>query len=730
VSDIVKKQTEGMSVTRSQGQPAGWAPEPDPVSDIRKVLLALLRRRYTVLAVAILVVIPVAISTYLATPLYRSALILSIDPEQAKVLPYRDVTELLSGNQNYELYMKTQDQILRSPVLAERVTASLAQRWSAAGRPEPAPQVSQLEVARLPNSQLVQLGYLATDPELAAEIVNLYAEEYIKQHFEAKQKTREKAIDFLNRELAQLKEKVQVSERDLLLYSDANKLGTTQVEVVQQKFGYLAQQISTLETELMAAKTRVQALNEASVEKFPTRLVTASIASLEAKLLTLEQELHAMELKFDENWPGLKRKHQEVALTKEQLTREKTEALGQARAEAELDLKGIERRYRMQVGSRNEQEGLIGRINEASIQHNILNREVATNQELYNGLMERLKQTSVTAGLEFGNIHVIEPGTPDRRVYSPQVAWNLTLASLFGLGLGVCLAFVRDLWDRTLKTVEDAEQYTALPALGAIPHFLQLSSNGRVGSPNGAGKSLVPRTGGAEVVPVTTNGFKDPLPASVREAFRTICATILISDSEIPRTILVTSSVPGEGKTSIVAQLGRAFAESGASTVMIELDLRKPRLAEEVGVEARQGVSLFLSGHTNGAILPEIVATSTKNLFVIPCGPKPPNPIALLGSERLSKLLTQLRQDFKIVLIDSPPVLTVADARVLSSKVDGVVLVVQAGRTPRDLVERAKIQLYNAGGNLLGVALNRVSTDHSRFASYDKYYHDETYYSA
>jgi polysaccharide biosynthesis transport protein len=729
VSDIVRKQTENLPAVTAPGQPIGWGSEPDPISDIQKVLMALLRRKKTIAVVAILVVIPVAISTYLATPLYRSSLILSIDPEQTKVLPYREVTDILTGNQNYELYMKTQDQILRSPILAERVAARLAEQRAAAGITEPAPPISEIEVLRLPNSQLIQIAYLATDPEQAAEIVNLFGEEYIKQHFEAKQKTREKAMDFLNRELLQLKEKVQVSERELLLYSDANKLGTTQVDVVQQKFGYLAHQLSTLETDLMGARTRLQALKEASLDNFPSGLVSPSISNLEGKLLNLEQELHTMEMKFDENWPGLKRKRQEAELTQQQLIREKTDALRQARAEADLEFKSIERRYRMLADSRNQQESLIRNLNEASIQHNILNREVETNQQLYNGLMERLKQTSVTAGLEFGNIHVIEPGLPDRRVSSPQVAWNLSLAGLFGLGLGVCLAFVRDLWDRSLNTVEEAEQYIALPTLGAVPYVAHVSLNGQTPRLNGTGTNVMRKNGKAEVLPMTTNG-NGTLPASAREAFRTICATILISDAEIPRTILVTSSVPGEGKTSVVAQLGRAFAESGASTVVVELDLRKPRLAEELGVEAHQGISLFLSGHTNGAVMPEIVATSTKNLFLIPCGPKPPNPIALLGSERLSKLLTQLREDFKIVLIDTPPVLTVADARVLSSKVDGVVLVVEAGKTPRDLVERARSQLVSAGANVLGMALNRVNSDPSQFSFYEKYYHDETYYSA
>ncbi|RPI29599.1 MAG: polysaccharide biosynthesis tyrosine autokinase [Acidobacteria bacterium] len=753
MADITKRGQHENAAFPARRQPLGYGSadfsEPETAFDLQQIIHALWRRKVTILVTMVLVVIPVAVSTYLATPLYRSALILEIDPEPTRVLPYKDVTDVVGGPSNYELYMKTQDQILRSPSLGIRVANRLQEEQAGGGANQVLQYPGPIEVQRLPNSELVLLAYVSPDPERSARTVNLFAEEYIKQHFEGKQKTRERAIDFLNRELAGLKKRIEESEKEFVEYRHTNNLEPSTITVVQQKLAYLASQISNLETEMIASRTRWDALNEATAANLPARLMTENISSLAGKLLVLEQELGTLRTKYDENWPGVIRKQQEIELTREQYEREKTEALRKARADAEVDFRTAERRYEMLASAQSEQESLIRKSNEGSIQLNILQREVETSQQLYNGLMERLKQTSVTAGLEFGNIHIIEPGRPNRKVYSPNVAWNLGLGSLFALALGVCLAFVRDFWDRSLSSGEQAEELLSLPSLGmvpviegtAAPRTRRLLPWGRktslslLGNGNGHnGKAVSPNgivvLGNGKAGVNGHSGVGQPLSPIVSEAFRTVCASILLSDWRSPRSILVTSAVPGEGKTMMVAQLGRAFAESGARTIVLELDLRKPALSKLLGVETRAGLSLFLAGHMQGAATPEALSTNIENLFVMPAGPRPPNPMALLSSDRLSALLERLLTEYRFVLLDSPPVLTVADARVLSSRVQGVVLVAKAHNTSRDLVNRARRVLETAGGKVLGLALNQVESTAWSYSGYPGRYHDETYYSS
>jgi len=554
----------------------------------------------------------------------------------------------------------------------------------------------------------------------------MYGEEYLREHFEAKKATRDKATEFLAKELAALKLKLETSEREVIEYGQAQSLNTE--ELVKKKLEFVSQEVSNRETELITAQAKVDRLKEASLDKFPTDLVTQNISNLEQKLFGDEQDLTELLTKFDENWPDVRHKREEIRFVKEQMRREKQQLLAEAVEQAQAECRVVERKYEKLVKARSEQQALAEKLSDASVQASILKREAETNQEMYNALMERLKQTSVTAGLEFGNIHVVEAGKPNYGAYTPRVGWNLSLGFLFGLALGVCLAFVLDFWDRSISSTQQLEDRMAIPALGSVPVVPKLMPNGHHTRMLGVVKSAESNTLALEP---TKHLNGSALTPAAREAFRALCASILLSDSAVPRTILVTSAVPGEGKTTMVEYLGKAFAESGAKTVLVELDMRKPTFTDRLHLEpsdGAHGASLFLAGHGSRTSAP-ILATSTANLFVMPAGPKPPNPIALLGSERLTDLLAHLKSEFRFVLIDSPPVLTVADARVIGPKVDGVVLVARAKRTPRELIERARTQMANTGARILGCALNGVESNNEFYPYYNRYY-NESYYSS
>lgn len=695
--------------------------------DVRAVISGLLKRKFQILIVTLMVLIPTAIATVLAIPLYLSTAVIQFNLDSAQVLPYRDITDSGSGAGSYETALMTQEQILKSKSLvsrvAQRLTSELKFEKSTVDRYL---QAYAFEVRRIAASQLIQISWLNPSPDVSAKGVNLYAEEYMKQHYESRQAVREKARQGLARELEGLEKRVQVSEKELVQYARDNDIMSVEPgqDLVEQKLGVVDKQVADVQAELAVARSRLQAVESISVKDFPERYTIRVIQDLTSNLLNLEHDLTAMRARYGENWPDVIQKRNEIALVRDQLEREKSVVLAQAREQARLDLQAVENRYRMLAVSLNEQKGLVNRFRDASIQYNILWREVETNKKLYEGLLERLKQTGVMAGLEFDNIQVIEPATPSHLPDSPKVLANLALATLLGLALGVSFALLADFWDNSFKTIEQVEQVTALPGLGSIP--LIGSSNSGRRSFTGRPKRAVKARGETRLLQSTTDRSleKEAGTPAMTEAIRTICASILLSKSDQePRVVVVTSAEPGEGKTTIASQLGRALADHGFRTLMIEGDLRKPGLSKLFKAGTEDGLSLFLSGHVRP--LPKVHSTDNPNLWLVAAGPKPPNPVALLNSENMDSLLNEMTSLFKFVIIDSPPLLAVADARALGVKADGVVLVVKAGHTPKSLVLQASALLESSGARALGVVLNGAEPS-PRSAYYHAYYQAAT----
>jgi len=329
-----------------------------------------------------------------------------------------------------------------------------------------------------------------------------------------------------------------------------------------------------------------------------------------------------------------------------------------------------------------------------------------------------LKEAGVSAGLKSSNIHIVERADVPRGPSGPRHGRNLALGLLMGLMLGVGLAFALDYFDNTLKTPDELEQHVALPSLGIVPRIDELSAKSR--------KALPASNNG------NSNGDRGQLnhyvsPRSVVwEAYRSLRTSILLSHSgNPPRRILVTSALPGEGKTTTALNTAIVLAQTGARTLLLDLDMRKPEVGRRFGLSDKSGMSIFLSGNSDLSSL--ITETPYSNLYVIPAGPLPPNPAELVGSQRWQKAISLLSEYFEYIVIDSPPVLSVADPVILSTKVDGVVLVVLAGKTPREAVRKAKSVLQGVGATVLGAMINNVDVD-GHYSYYYKYYHRYGYY--
>lgn len=725
MSNIIKRDSPA-SLGPHTGPHAGYFGS-DPSEErleARLFIHRLFRRKYQILAFILAALIPTAIFTFLATPLYRSYALIQINPDPVKVLPFTEIADLTNATPYYEVYMKTQEQVLRGQTLNARVRQRLkSEKDSDPIRSEIPYLYKRYGVRRIENSQLFEISYLSPVPEVAANVVNIYAEEYIKELFQSRQDTRQKARKLLEKELQGIESQVEASEKELVQYARKNKITGGEPgkpDLVEQKLAILATQLADIEAELAGAESRVESIKKASVDNFPDKFMTPGLSTLNGKILELEHDLTSLRTTYGENWPAVVQKRNEIDLVRRQFKREKSIVLAQALDQAQLDLRTVERRHQLISISMNEQQKLLDRYRNASIQYNILRREVETNQNLYEGLLERLRQTSVTAGLEFGNIHIVEPGNASKKPYSPKIIWNLGLGGLAGLALGICFALIMDFWDNSISTLEEVEQLAHLPALGAIPRIKTIK--GKIAAGSESSKSSIPGTmlsiREQHKNKATLETYLSPEAA---EGIRTVCASILLSKSDHPpRIIMVTSATPAEGKSTILNYLGRAFAENGSKTLFVESDMRKPALSETLGIGTEGGLSLYLSGHVNP--LPKIHSTANPNLFAISAGPKPPNPVNLLNSEKLDALLNNMSYSYQFILLDAPPVLAVADARVLCSKVDGIILVVRAGRTPRNLIRRAWNLIEASGGNILGIVLNEATRTGSESSYYSYYY--------
>lgn len=354
----------------------------------------------------------------------------------------------------------------------------------------------------------------------------------------------------------------------------------------------------------------------------------------------------------------------------------------------------------------------VNSIAEKTIQYNILKREVESNKQLYDGLLQRLKEAQVSAGLKASNIRVVDAAELNASAVRPRVRVDLALGLILGLGIGVGVAFFLEYLDNTLKSPEEVESILRLPSLGVVPSFA-LNGNGKDAKED-AGSSLVTRKAGVRKGAIIQTNL-----GSI-EAFRSLRTSILLSANPVPKTVLITSALPAEGKTTVTVNLGAAFAKLGSKVVIVDCDMQRPSCHHATCVENKPGFVQCLTGHCGlaDALIP---VPGVPNLFVIPCGPIPPNPTEILSSPVAIEMLQRLRSEFEYVLIDSPPVLSVADSRILATIADAVVLVSRAFATPSSAVRQAKTLLYGAGARILGVTLNDVDFRRDGY-SYNRYY--------
>ena len=715
------------------------------------------KRRWTVIAFLALIVVTVMIGTLKQRPVYRATAVLQIDRDAPNVLSFQEfVAEVAPYDDSY---LETAFQVLQSRTLARRVIEKLGldqspefaeviagkpswvkQLWqesgldsftSAAEDPGLDPKDSdmieafqdRLTVTPVRNSALVEVGFESYEPELAARTINALAANFIDQNLESKWDATQKASDWLSQQLVGLKARLETSEEELQRYAKNNSILflDERQSMASEKLRQLQEEATRAEADLIQKESLYNQVRGGDLSSVPGILEHKLYQDLSVRLADLRREYSELLATFTPEYPRVKRLKSQVDELENAVQRER----GSFAKRVEDDYRAAVNRKRLLDEAVTQQTQEFNLMGEKSIQYNILRRESETNKQLYDGLLQRMKEASLSAGLTASNIRVVDQADVPVEPASPRPLINLMLALMLGLGMGVGMAFIQEYLDNTLKTPEDVQRFLNLPALGVIP---AATANGKgklpygygYGYGSGAQKSL-------QEASSTDNGGKahhSELVAAqgntpLSEAYRSLRTSVLLSTSgRPPRIILVTSGHPGEGKTTTVVNLSTALTQLGSRVLTVDSDMRRPRVGSLLKLPSSPaGLSTLLTGQFT---LDEVVMeTQIPNLFAIPCGPIPPNPSELLASESMQRFIEEASQKFDYVVLDSPPVLHVTDARILAPQVEVVVLVAHGGVTPHEAVKHARDHLRQANANLIGLVLNNVD-----FSSvgYDYYY--------
>ncbi len=740
-------------------------------------LRILARRKWLLIAVALTVLVIALLQVSTTTPTYSAKVTLQVDPEDAKVLPYEEIAR--SGTQRrLREYIWTQAEIVKTRGVARRVVqrlkldevpefsaptrrglvldllsgitgalSRLAGSRNSGSQPEDASVredglisrlIGQVTVRALRNTRLIEVSCHSPSPELAADICNTLAEEFIEQHLKSKFDATTRATDFLRKQLDELKIRVEQSEESLIKYAQAknivnlNERGT----INRKRLADLNDELTRAEAELIMQTARHEAGRSATSDAFPETLKGPRIRDLEVQIGGRESELTSLSERYGSEWPKVKEVSLDLGELRRQLELAKTQAIAGARSEYRL---ARERRERLSSAF-NQQRQTVDRLNEDSIQYRYLKRDTDSNKELYDGLLQRLKEAGVAAGLKSSNIRVADQAVVPGAASAPRKARSAMLGLLLGVCLGLGTVFLAEALDNTIKTTDDVVQQLGLPALGVIPSLtVEGSDQGRFLLRRGSSRkspfgaiSRLSRGGRANTEtqgPILATDGAKMLRGRAWEAYRSLRASLLLSHSgKPPQTIMMTSALPGEGKTTTAANIALAMVQTGARTVVVDLDMRKPALGRTFGITSTEGMSTFLSG--NSDLSSQIRKTGLPNLYLLPAGPPAPNPPELLSSPRMAKGLELLKEYFTHIVIDSPPTLELSDALVLSRQVDGVIVVARGGKTPRQALRKASDQLLGIGARILGVLINDVDVRRSEYGysyygyhgGYDRYY--------
>jgi len=713
------------------------APEDDDAIDLREYWQILLRRRRTVFTVLGVAVVIALLYTFLATPIYRGTLLLQIDRQDSKVLNYQTLTSDQQSGDAKDFY-ETQYELLKSRSLARRVIDQLGLEsspelagnagkgsffgsvtktvsgWLSGREADPAGAGSDKEktpdlekafldnltIEPVRNSELVRVSYDSPNPKEAALITNAVAKNFINISLERRFDASSNAKTFLEGQIKQARANLDDSERRLVAY--ARERGIVDLE---DRMAILLQKLKDMNSELIKAQAdRIQAeanYNELVKEgSYNTGAVLDStlIQKLKEHKAKLEATYQDQLKIYKPGYPKMQQLRRQIAETQREIAQESAsiansvKTIFQSKVRQEVELK--------QRIAEIKQEIL--QMQDRSTDYQALKRDVDTNRQLYDGLLQRMKEVGVVGGIGNNNIAIIDPAEVPKRKYKPSLTKDLAVAVAIGLFGGILLAFLFETLDDTLKTSAEVERRIGAPVLGVAPF-------------------VSARAEAIEADEIAVLAYKNPRSA-LAESYRSLRTALTFSTAEgAPKVIHFTSAGAVEGKTTSSISTAITFAQTGNKVLLIDGDLRNPSLHKAFSLPNAAGLTNYLAGDAKPARIAH--PTRIKGLFAITSGPLPPNPVELLSTAKMMDLITLAAERFDYVIIDGPPVVGLADAVVLARLARATIVTVEAGSTRIGALEGSVKRLRDANAPVLGAVLAKFGKAGSGYGyGYDYHY--------
>lgn len=691
---------------------------PHPGGTIQDYVRILVKRRWAALGVFLVLVATTALYCFTATSMYKATAQILIERQLPRVLNTKEGPA--TDFKNEEFY-QTQYKLLESKALAKKVAEKLhlashsyyapiyghlppdadtATRQQAEERIVKA-VLANVEVTPIRQSSLVDVSFSHSDPQLATRMINTLAQCYIEQSLDLRFAASQEAATWLHQKIAEARRKLEDSETKLNQYKKDHNIVTLgdKEAITSQKLEQLNKELVAAQTRRMEAETRFKEVNQGhAIREVLGNPLIQALKGQEAQIIA---QISEMGKKFGEKHPRMIRLNNELAAARAKIAAE----IGQI-------TQSIKNEYRMAQGQeanlKAAMEAIKGEtqdLGDRAIQYQVLLRDVETNRALYENMLKSLKETTATENLPSTNIRIVYPATVPTTPVSPRKFRSLLLAAVLGIIFGAAIALGLENLDTTLKTPEEVEGWLEIPNLAMIPH-LEITA----GNP------------GKEIPELIVHHGTHPLAS---EAYRGLRTSILFSTpGKAPRILLITSSLPLEGKSLTAANLAIAMAKAEPQVLLVDADLRRPTLHKLFQIGQEPGLSNFLVGEIDH--LP-MVKSLAPNLWVVPSGKIPPNPSEILGSARMQEFLTKAQSEFSRIILDSPPVISVTDPAILATMAHGVLLVVKCESVPRKAAIEAKNELLELQVPLLGAVLNGVPLQRDGYY-YNYYYRYHSYY--
>ncbi len=705
--------------------------------DLKDYLRIIIKRRWLIATILIVLTSIVAIYSFMAEPIYKATAQVLIEKENPKVV---DVEEVLGVNTTGRDYYQTQYEILKSRSLALRVIKALDLEHNKEFIPKPpgvigsiiswfkgifskklpsSPQskyeklidayLSRLKIEPIRNSRLVKVSFEAKDPTLAAKIANAHARFYIESSIERKFDASKKAVRFLKKRIKEVRKKLEEAEIALQRYREKEGLASVDFE---ERQSIILKSLDELNSALNKAKTeRIEkeslyrelikvANNPDKIDSLPAVVENPLIQRLKAEYIKLVAEYYKKGKKYGPAHPVMVRLRSEIRSIKKNIAQEVKNIAESIKVEYKIALQN--EKEILKAMEEKKKEALL--LNKKQIQYNVLKREVDVNRSLYKSLLKRLKETGITEDLKMTNIMIVDHASVPDKPVRPRKGLNIILSIVVGLFLGIFLAFFLEYLDNTIKYPSEVEKELKIPLLGVVGRIEFVGENPKK-------EELI---------------IDSESRSHIAESFRTIRTNLSFAAPDVERKIfIVSSALPGEGKTIISSNLAVAFSQVEKKVLLLDCDLRKPRVHTVFGLERDNGLAEFLGGTSD----PKIKDTRFPNLKIITSGVIPPNPAELLASGKMKAFIEKMRSNFDMIIIDSAPILAAADSIEVAPLTNGLVMVAKAASTPIPSIQTAIDQIMDVGGKVIGCILNNVDLEkEDYYYSHYRYYHHYYYY--